>query len=134
VSRYANGACIGNGAEMAHHLSLEEGLPACALVDRSLMRGRGGLIEDCYIPRAGGLVHTKIRSPRNTISRCPSEVFSFSEPDTWSCIIYLNLRPVNEMSLCSFCVCLRLQTRFQDLIRPLEVDMHCPIASLLSAG
>jgi hypothetical protein len=27
VSRYANGSCIGNGAEMAHHLSLEGGLP-----------------------------------------------------------------------------------------------------------
>lgn len=54
---------------MAHHLSLEGGLAGYTLVDRSLMRGRGELIEDCYIPCVGGrlgCVHTKI----NVSTKC----------------------------------------------------------------
>lgn len=35
---------------MAHHSSLEGGLAGWYLVDRLLIRGRDGSIEDCYMP------------------------------------------------------------------------------------
>jgi len=60
LSRYAN-LVAWEGAEMAISLEYSEGgLPGCEdWVDRPSMRGRGALIEDCYIPSAGLCAYRK---------------------------------------------------------------------------